>query len=324
MSGSIKWDIHLRAIAIRQGLNAPPASAICCMCGATVTLRHYTRECPLLDFFRIAIHTQLALAISDFVPRWSVNRVTLPGILIFYGNSLFGITVGPAALAGPLAYPCANLGFTGEVTPADEKLLLSRGITRSALRHTLGFVLRTVVTIHSRHRLPAVPSLPDHHAHISGNEHFFLSWIEPSPEEHLPSSWSFSAPRAIQWPHPAILRWVVTVFAMSLSVPHFNTGGGDHPMSSYTVLIVVFRYSPAGSHPTPVLCPGPRVHFRSSPPGSPPLLSSWSRGLVYGVRISESASQFMAGYQAACWSPASGAPACYAASSFPGGCPTSA
>ena len=161
------------------------------------------------------------------MPRWSVNCVTLSGFLIFHGNSLFGITVGPAALAGPLAYPCANLGFSGEVTPADEKLLLSRGITRNALRHTLVFVLRSLVAIHSRHRLPAIPSLPDHRAHISGNEHLFLSWIEPHPEEHLPSTWSFSAPRAIQWPHPAILRWVVTVFAMSLSVPQFITGGGS-------------------------------------------------------------------------------------------------
>ena len=156
------------------------------MCGATVTPRHYTRECPLLDFFRIAIHTQVALAISEFVPRWFVDCVTLSGILIFYGNSLFGIIVGPAALAGPLAYPCAKLGFTGEVTPADEKLLLSRGITRSALRHTLGFVLRIVVAIRSRHRLPTIPSLPDHRAHISGNEHLFSLLIEPSPEEHLP------------------------------------------------------------------------------------------------------------------------------------------
>ena len=206
MSGSTKWGIHPRTVATRKGLYTPPASATCCMCGATVTPRHYTRECPLLDFFRIAVHTQLALAISDFVPRWSINCVTLSGIQIFYGNSLFGISVGPAALAGPMAYPYANLGVTGEVTPANEKLLLSRGITRNALRHTLGFVFRIVVTIHSRHCLPAIPSLPDHCAHISDDERLFLSWIEPNPEVHLPSTWSFSAPRAIQWPHPAILR----------------------------------------------------------------------------------------------------------------------
>ena len=108
----------------------PPASATCCMCGATVTPRHYTRECPQLDFFRIAIHAQLALAISDFVPRWSINCVTLSGIQIFYGNSSFGISVGPAALAGPMVYPCANLGFTGEATPADEKLC-SVGVSRT-------------------------------------------------------------------------------------------------------------------------------------------------------------------------------------------------
>ena len=226
MCGSVKWGIHLRTVAIRQGLYTPPTSATCCMCGATVTPHHYTRECRLLDFFRIAIHTQLALAISDFVPRWSVNCVTLSGIQIFYGNSLFGISVGPAALAGPMVNLCANMGFTGEVTPADEKLLLSRGITRNALHHTRGFVLHTVVAIHSRHCLPAIPSLPDHCAHISDNERLFLSQIEPSPEAHLPSIWSFTTPRAIQWPHPAILRWVVTVFAMSLSVPRFIIGRG--------------------------------------------------------------------------------------------------
>ena len=102
------------------------------MCGAQSPHATILESAHFLDFFRIAIHTQLALAISDFVPRWSVNCVTLSGILIFYGSSLFGITVGPAAVLGPLAYPSANLGFTGEVTPADEKLLLSRGITRHA------------------------------------------------------------------------------------------------------------------------------------------------------------------------------------------------
>ena len=257
MSGYVKWDIHLRTVAILQGLYAPPASATCCMCGATITPRHYARECPLLDFFQIAIHTWLALAISDFVPRWSVNRVSPLGMIIFYGNSLFGIIVGPAAFTGPLAYPCANLGFTGEVTPADEKLLLSRGITWRALRHTLGFVLRAVVTIHSRHRLLAVPSLPDHHAHIPGNEHLFLSWIQSSPEEHLPSSWTFSAPNAIQWPHPAILRCVVAVFSMSLSVPHFITGGGDRSGSLCTIPLLVFHHPPTGSHPTPIFSPNP-------------------------------------------------------------------
>ena len=102
MCGSVQWGIHLRTVAINSGLYTPPASATCGMSGATVTPCHYTRECPLLDFFRIAIHTELALAISDFVPRWSVNCVTLSGIQIFYGNSLFGISVGPATVAGPM------------------------------------------------------------------------------------------------------------------------------------------------------------------------------------------------------------------------------
>ena len=231
MTGAIKWGVHLRTVAIRQGLYNPPAVTTCCMCGATVTPRHYTRDCPLLDLFRIAIHAQLAMAISQLVPRWSVNRVTLSGAQVFYGNSLFGIRVGPAALSGPMAYPCANIGFTGEITPADEKLLLSRGITCNALRHTLGFVLHTVVAIHTKHCLPAVPSLPDFCTQISTNERMSLSWIEPNPEEVLPSSWSVTAPTAIQWPHPAILRWVASVFTISMSMPRFITGVGitQHP-----------------------------------------------------------------------------------------------
>ena len=231
MTGAIKWGTHLRTVAIRQGLYSPPTVAACCMCGATVTPRHYTRDCPLVDFFRIAIHAQLAMAISDLVPRWSVNCVTLSGVEVFYGNSLFGISVGPAALSGPMVYPCANIGFTGEITPVDEKLLLGRGITRNALRHTLGFVLRSVVAIHSKHCLLAIPSLPDHCAQISENERLSLSCIEPNPEEKLPSVWSITAPMTIQWPHPAILRWVASVFTMSLSVPRFITGMGitQHP-----------------------------------------------------------------------------------------------
>ena len=143
--------------AIRQGLYNPLAVTTRCMCGATVTPRHYTPDCPLLDFFRIAIHAQLAMAVSHLVPRSSVNCVTLSGTQVFYGYSLFGISVGPVALSCPMAYPCANIGFTGEITPADEKLLLRRGVTRSALRHTLGFVLRTVVAIPCKHCLPARP-----------------------------------------------------------------------------------------------------------------------------------------------------------------------
>ena len=80
-----------------QGLYNPPASTTCCMCGSTVTPRRHTRECPLLDFFlfRIAIHTQLALAISNFVPRWSVNCVTPSGILVFYGKSFLASPLVP-------------------------------------------------------------------------------------------------------------------------------------------------------------------------------------------------------------------------------------
>ena len=68
------------------------------------------------------------------------------------------------------------LGFSGEVTPTDERLLRSRGTTRRALRHMLGFVLRSVVAIHTRHCLPVVPSLPDHHAHNYGNIFFYPSF----------------------------------------------------------------------------------------------------------------------------------------------------
>ena len=55
MLGYIKWDVHLCIVAIRQGLYKPHKLATCCMCGATVTPRHYTPDCPLLDFFRVAI-----------------------------------------------------------------------------------------------------------------------------------------------------------------------------------------------------------------------------------------------------------------------------
>ena len=90
----------------------------------------------------------------------------------------------------------------------------------------LGFVLRTVVPIHSRHCLPAIPSLPDHCTHISDNERLLLSWIQHRPGEQLPSTRLFSAPRAIQWPQPVILRCVVAMFAMSLSIHRFITGRG--------------------------------------------------------------------------------------------------
>ena len=70
-----------------------------------MTPHHYTPDCPLLDFFRVAMHAELALAISDFAPRWSLNCVLPSGILIFYENSLFGIAIGPSALAGSLVYP---------------------------------------------------------------------------------------------------------------------------------------------------------------------------------------------------------------------------
>ena len=56
MTAAIKCGTHLRIVAIRQGLYTPPTVANCCMCGASVTPRHYTPDCPLPDFFRIAIH----------------------------------------------------------------------------------------------------------------------------------------------------------------------------------------------------------------------------------------------------------------------------
>ena len=110
MSGYVKWDVHLCIVATRQGLYKPRKLATCYMCGPTVTPRYYTRDCPL-DFFRVAMHAQLALAVPDFVLCWSINCVSPACILIFYGNSLFGIVIGPSAIAGPLAYPNANLGL---------------------------------------------------------------------------------------------------------------------------------------------------------------------------------------------------------------------
>ena len=167
---------------------------------------------------------------------------------------------------------------------------MRRGITHSALRHTLGFVLRIVVAIHARHRLPAVLSLPDHRAHISGNER--LSWIEPSPEEHLPSSWSFSAPRAIQWPHSAIVRWVVTMSAMSLSVPHFIIGGGGITQGPPTPSLYWFSTTLLqGRTPTRSL-PGSMSAFSIFPTRmSPPTLvmvawsSLWSTDIRVGISV---------------------------------------
>ena len=78
------------------------------------------------------MQAQLALAISNFALCWSINGVSPSGILIFCGNSLCGIAIGPSAIVGPLAYPSANLGITGGVAPADERLLLNRGIKRRA------------------------------------------------------------------------------------------------------------------------------------------------------------------------------------------------
>ena len=250
MIGAIEWGIHLRIVAIRHGLYNPPAVTTCCTCGATVTPRHYTRDCPLLDFFRIAIHVQLAMANSDLVPRWSANCITLFGVQVFFRNSLFGISVGPAALSGPMAYPCANIGFIGEITPADEKVLLTRGVTRNALRHTLGFVLRIVLAIHSKHFLPAVPSSPDSCAQISDSERLFLSWVEPNPEEIVPFVWSVTAPMTMQSPHPAPLRSSPPVLPRHACTP-VHRRRGDHPAPSYAILILVFCCSFTESHPPP-------------------------------------------------------------------------
>ena len=41
ISSYIKWDVHLRVVAIRQGLYKSHKLATCCMCRAIVTPRDY-------------------------------------------------------------------------------------------------------------------------------------------------------------------------------------------------------------------------------------------------------------------------------------------
>ena len=55
------------------------------------------------------------------------------GLLVFHDQVLFGIALGPQTIFGPMCYAQVHLGFTGEISPRDVSLLLSRGITQKAL-----------------------------------------------------------------------------------------------------------------------------------------------------------------------------------------------
>ena len=72
---------------------------------------------------------------------------------------MFGIRLGPDPFRAPLPYPYAQIGLTGVVTPRDVSFLLSRGITRKALRHAVSFVMNEVA-LHCDHTSLTLPLVP--------------------------------------------------------------------------------------------------------------------------------------------------------------------
>ena len=85
---------------------------------------------PLL---RVLFHTRLLLALQNFCQRWRVSAVTGHEICILHGHDLFGICLVSDPFHVPLAYPCATIELTGEITPWDIALLFASGITRTTL-----------------------------------------------------------------------------------------------------------------------------------------------------------------------------------------------
>ena len=116
MKGFITWGLHLMIVAIRHNVGVAPC-VVCPFCGATPSMRHYVEQCRMAPLLRVFFHARLLLTLQDFCPRWRVSAVTGHEICILHGHDLFGIRLGFDPFHVPVAYPCATIELTGEISP---------------------------------------------------------------------------------------------------------------------------------------------------------------------------------------------------------------
>ena len=131
-------------------------------------------------------------------------------------------------------------------------------------------------------------------------------------------------PRAIRWPHLAILQWVVAVFGMSLSISPLGFGGGvssTMPWRPLSTASPPLHYKVA---PHPLASRIAMTALLIFPTLIPPHLPTGSAGPESGIWSSKSTSKPLAGFQSARRSQAGRTPSCHAAGSRPCGRPTSA
>ena len=110
-------------------------------------------------------------------------------------------------------YSCAQIGLTGEVTPRDASLLLSRGIMRKALRNVVSFILNEVAALHRSLTLPVVPW-------FSACRHVYVfHWTPPPPTLVCSSSWSSRVLESPGRPRSALLQVLLAMIPFSVHVP---------------------------------------------------------------------------------------------------------
>ena len=218
MRGYLTWAVHLIVVAIRHNLGTPSAS-VCPFCGATMTMRHYVDSCIVLPLLRVFFHSRLLLKFQEFCPRWRVLAVTKHDVRILHGTELFGIRYGSDPFHATSPYPYVQIGFTGEISPQDVSLILSRGMTRNALRHVVTFLLNELAALHRDHHSLTLPVVPHFSACHPATAVYTFHWSPLPTTLRSAASWTSHQLHAPGWPHPALLMIMINVIPFVYRVP---------------------------------------------------------------------------------------------------------
>ena len=223
-----------------------------------------------MPFLRVFFHSRLFLAIQDFCPRWRVLAVTEHYVRFLHGTELFGIRYGSDPFHAPSPYPYVQIGFTGEISPHDVSLILSRGVTRSAFRQIVTFLLNELAALYRNHAPLSLPVVPHFLAcHTASAVHTF-HWSPLPSTLRSAESWTSHQLHSPGWPHPALLRIMTNivpfVFCLlggvtgvldvadlrrHLPLQYWRTFGAVHPESLRDVTMLLWDNFPDVQPPGP-------------------------------------------------------------------------
>jgi hypothetical protein len=167
--GRFQWGIHLKVVAIREGVWWREKGSSCSLCcspyDGTV---HLSTVCVAAPLYFLRHHRLLAIELRRVCPTWTVLYPSYQGVLVVLNGPVLLIRVmGVAAIEDSYSFRCGitvprvTLGHTGDVGTGVMKHLRRLGLSHISFRIVLRTICYSTIWMHYRRDVPVLPSPQD-------------------------------------------------------------------------------------------------------------------------------------------------------------------